>query len=252
MPFGVQRGWQRYALPRPEILSYPLSTSVIDSVVLNSSGVAPDASGPYMNRRYLIAGTVLSKRPDATYEKYTGATDVAGGQVQTVTLVGPPTGGTFALGLNGGTTGQLVYNITAANLATAIGGLPATVGGAAIGAANVTVTLANDANGQPVYTVTFAAAVGRELPIMSSDGTLLVGPGNQDVIVAETQQYNPAGAQAVAGILFDTVEFADGSSRSDEPVAMLRRNCSFQSAKIVGFATNSAAITAALPSCEFV
>lgn len=252
MPFGTQRGWMRYALPHPEILAYPLSTSVIDSVVLNSSGVAPDASGPYMNRRYLIAGTVLSKRPDNTYEKYTGVADVAAGQQQSVTLVGPPTGGTFALGLNGGTTGQQPYNITAANLATAIGNLPATPGGAAIGAANVTVTVANDAQGQPVYTVTFAAAVGRELPQLGADATQLLGPGNQDVITAETVQYTPAGAQNVAGVLFDTVEFADGSSLSDEPVAMLRRNVSFQASKIVGFTANQTAIQNALPSCEFV
>jgi hypothetical protein len=251
MPFGVQRGWMRYALPRPEILAYPLSTNVIDSVVLNSSGVAPDASGPYMNRRYLIAGTVLSKRPDNTYEQYTGATDVATGQVQSVTLVGPPTGGTFALGLHGATTGPLAYNISAVNLGNAIGGLPSSAGGAAIGAGNVTVTVANDANGQPVYTVTLAAAVG-EQPIMAADPTLLTGPGNQDAVVQEVSQEIPAGAQNVAGILFDTVEFADGSELSDEPVAMLRRNVSFQSLKIVGFAAHQAAITSALPSCEFL
>jgi hypothetical protein len=239
MPFGVQRGWMRYALPRPEILAYPLSTNVIDSVVLNSSGVAPDASGPYMNRRYLIAGTVLSKRPDNTYEQYTGATDVATGQVQSVTLVGPPTGGTFALGLHGATTGPLAYNISAVNLGNAIGGLPSSAGGAAIGAGNVTVTVA------------LAAAVG-EQPIMAADPTLLTGPGNQDAVVQEVSQEIPAGAQNVAGILFDTVEFADGSELSDEPVAMLRRNVSFQSLKIVGFAAHQAAITSALPSCEFL
>lgn len=246
MPFGVQRGWMRYALPRPEILSYPLETNVIDSVVLNAAGVAPDASGPYQNRRYLIAGTVLSKRSDNTYEKYTAATDSAVGTIQTVTLVGPPTGGTFALAdVQGDTTAQLAFNISAANLATALNGL------ASIGGTNAAVTLANDANGQPVYTVTFAQSLG-EVQLMAADATLLTGPGNQDVVVAETRQETPAGAQNVAGILFDTVEFADSSDLSDEPVAMLRRNVSFQAAKIVGFAANSAAIQAALPSCEFL
>lgn len=248
MPFGVQRGWMRYALPRPEILSYPLETNVIDSVVLNSAGVAPDASGPFMNRRYLLAGTVLSKRSDNTYERFTNLSAAAATpQVQTVTLVGPPTGGTFRLGVNGGVTGALAYNIIAADLATAIGGLPATPGGAAIGAGNVGVTLANN-----VYTVTFAAAVGHELPIMDSDATALQGPGNQDVVVAEQTQYNPGGTQAVAGVLFDTVEFADGSELSDEPVAMLRRNVSFRASAIVDFATYQSQITAALPTCEFV
>jgi hypothetical protein len=245
MPFGVQRGWMRYALPRPEILAYPLSTNVIDSVVLNAAGVAADASGPYMNRRYLVAGTVLSKRPDNTYEKYTAATDVAAGSVRVVTLVGPPTGGTFALGLGGQTTGQLAYNISAANLTTAITGL------SNVGATNASTTLTTDANGQPVYTITFAAAIG-EPPLLTADATQLTGPGNQDVTIQETQQQTAAGAQNVAGILFDTVEFADNSELSDEPVAMLRRNVSFQASKIVGFAANQSAITAALPTCEFV
>jgi len=133
MPFGVQRGWERITLPKPEILSYPLETNVIDSVVVNATGVVADASGPYTGRRYLLAGTILSKRVDNQYERFTAA-----------------------------------------------------------------------------------------------------------------------GGQAVAGILFDTVEFADGSEASDEPVAMLRRNASFQSAKIVDFVTHATAVRAALTTCEFI
>ena len=133
MPFGVQRGWERFTLPKPEILSYPLETNVIDSVVVNATGVTADASGPYVGRRYLLAGTILSKRTDNQYERYT-------------------------------------------------------------------------------------AAAG----------------------------------QNVAGILFDTVEFADGSDASDEPIAMLRRNASFDSTKIVDFATYATAVRAALTTCEFL
>jgi hypothetical protein len=133
MPFGVQTGWQRQALPKPEILSYPLETNVIDSGVINAAGVTPDASGPYEGRRYLVAGTILSKRGDSQYERFTAAS-----------------------------------------------------------------------------------------------------------------------GQAVAGILFDTVEFADNSDASDEPVAFLRRNASFKSTQIPDFATHAVAVRAALPSCEFV
>jgi hypothetical protein len=133
MPFGVQRGFTRQTLPRPEILSYPLETNVIDSIVVNATGVTADASGPYINRRYLVAGTILSKRVDGQYERYTAA-----------------------------------------------------------------------------------------------------------------------GGQAVAGILFDTVEFADGTDARDEPVAMLRRNVSFDSTKIVDFATYAVAVRAALTTCEFL
>jgi hypothetical protein len=133
MPFGAQRDWERLALPKPEILDYPLETNVIDSVVVNATGVTADATGPYAGRRYLLAGTILSKRGDNQYERFT-------------------------------------------------------------------------------------AAAG----------------------------------QNIAGILYDTVEFADNTDVSDEPVAMLRRNVSFDSTKIVDYATHEVALKAALTSCEFV
>lgn len=133
MPFGVQTDWRREALPKPEILSYPLETTVIDSSVINATGVTADTSGPYTGRRYMIAGTVLSKRGDSQYERYTGSS-----------------------------------------------------------------------------------------------------------------------AQNVAGILFDTIEFADGTDKSDEPAAFLRRNASFNASKIVDYATTSTAVRAALSTCEFI
>jgi hypothetical protein len=133
MPFGHQTAWQRQTLPKPEILSYPLETNVIDSAVINAAGVTADSSGPYTGRRYLLAGTILSKRGDNTYERFTAAS-----------------------------------------------------------------------------------------------------------------------GQAVAGILYDTVEFADNTSVSNEPVAYLRRNVSFDSTKIIDYGTHGAAVRAALTSCEFV
>jgi hypothetical protein len=133
MPFGHQTAWQRQTLPKPEILSYPLETNVIDSAVINAAGIVADASGPYEGRRYLLAGTILSKRGDNTYERYASA-----------------------------------------------------------------------------------------------------------------------GGQNVAGILFDTVEFADNTSVSNEPVAYLRRNVSFDSTKIIDFDDYEDALADALTTCEFV
>ncbi len=135
MAFGVGTNWRRETLPKPEILSYPLHTTVIDSVVVNATGVVPDASGtPYAGRRYLLAGTILAKRGDSQYERFTAS-------------------------------------------------------------------------------------------------------GN---------------GQAIAGILYDTVEFADGSDKSDQPAAMLRRDVEFDKAKIVDYATHSAALASALTTCEFI
>jgi hypothetical protein len=133
MPFGVQKQFQRLALPKPEILQYPLETTVIDSAVINATGVVADASGPYIGRRYLLSGTILSKRGDSQYERFT-----------------------------------------------------------------------------------------------------------------------KTAGQTAAAILFDTVEFADGTDASDEPVAILRRNVSFDKLKIVDFATYTADLATGLPTCEFV
>jgi hypothetical protein len=133
MPFGVQTAFHRDTLPKPEILKYPLETNVIDSGVINAAGIAADSSGPYTGRRYLLAGTILSKRGDGQYERFTAAS-----------------------------------------------------------------------------------------------------------------------GQTVAGILFDTVEFAGTADTSDEPVAFLRRNVSFDSTKIVDYATHSAALASALTTCEFL
>jgi hypothetical protein len=132
MPFGVSSGWQRQALPKPEIVSYPIETTVIDSVVVTSEGVVEAASGsPYAGRRYLVQGTILKDNGDGTYSKY-------------------------------------------------------------------------------------------------------------------------AGTGTIAGILFDTVEFADDTEASNEPVAMLRRNVSFNSANIVDFDDYENDLVEALSTCEFV
>lgn len=133
MAFGAQTDWRREALPKPEILQYPLYSTEIDSGVINATGVVADASGPYAGRRYLVAGTILSKRNDNQYEQYTGAS-----------------------------------------------------------------------------------------------------------------------GQNVAGILYDTVEFADNTDVSDQPVAFLRRNVSFKADKIVDFTTHETAVEAALTTCEFI
>lgn len=135
MAFGTQTNWRRETLPKPEILSYPLETTVIDSAVINATGVTADASGtPYAGRRYLLAGTILAKRGDSQYERFTAS-----------------------------------------------------------------------------------------------------GSG-----------------QAIAGILYDTVEFADNTDKSDTPVAFLRRNVSFDKAKIVDYNTHAAALASALATCEFI
>lgn len=96
-------------------------------------------------------------------------------EVQTVTITGEPTGGTFTLTYSGQTTSALAYNATAAQVATALKAL------SNIGDTDVQVT---GANGGP-YTVTFIGALGEtNVAQMTASGASLTGGTSPDVTVA--------------------------------------------------------------------
>lgn len=95
-------------------------------------------------------------------------------EVQTVTIGGAPTGGTFTLTLDNRQTTPIAYNATAAAIQTALEALPN------IGAGNVTVT------GAGPYTVTFVGALAKR-PIPNLTAThALTGGTTPTVTVAET------------------------------------------------------------------
>lgn len=241
MPFGTTTDWRREALPKPEILMYPLDSSVIDSAVLNAVGVSADSTGPYKGRRYLVAGTIISKRDDTQYERYTAAGAV--NEVQTITITGTPTGGTFTLTFKGQTTAPIAYNASAATVDTAFE-LLSTVGAGGV-------TTGGGAGPATPWTLTFTGALaGANQPLVTANGAALTGGTAPTITVVQTTEGGIA--QAVAGILYDTVEFADGTDFSDEPVAFLRRNVSFDKTKIVDYATYTAQLAAALTTCEFI
>jgi hypothetical protein len=55
----------------------------------------------------------------------------------------------------------------------------------------------------------------------------------------------------IRGILAHTVRFPDNTAKSDAPAAMWHHTQWFRSDRIVGWATDQAAIRAALPTCKF-
>jgi predicted phage gp36 major capsid-like protein len=100
-------------------------------------------------------------------------------EVQTVTVNGTPTGGTFTLTYRGATTGTIAYNAAAATVQTALQGL------STIGSGNATV--AGSAGGP--YTVTFAGALANlNVPQMTADGSSLTGGTDPSVTVVTTTQ----------------------------------------------------------------
>lgn len=89
-------------------------------------------------------------------------------EVQTVTIAGTPTGGTFTLSFKGYTTAPIAYNAIASVVQTALVAL------SSIGSAGATVA-GGPGPGTP-YVVTFAGPLaGQALPLLTGNATLLTG-----------------------------------------------------------------------------
>lgn len=87
--------------------------------------------------------------------------DAGTSEVQTITISGTPTGGTFTLTFRGQTTGNLAYNATAATVQAALEGLTS------VGAGNVVIG-GGPGPGTP-YTATFAGQLaGTDVPQMTA------------------------------------------------------------------------------------
>jgi P22 coat protein - gene protein 5 len=98
-----------------------------------------------------------------------------GNAVQTVTVTGAPTGGTFTLTFSGQTTAGIAYNATAAAVQTALQAL------STIGTNNATVS---GASGGP-YTVTFQNALYANTTALTASGAGLTGGTSPGVTIAQ-------------------------------------------------------------------
>jgi hypothetical protein len=138
-------------------------------ITLDASVVTADVDG----NKILKAGTFVAQiTASGKYGPYRPSVN----EVQTVTITGGPTGGTFTLTFNGATTDPLPYNATAAQVQSALWAL------STIGDEDVWVT---GAAGGP-FTVTFRGALaGTDVAALTSANTFTGGttPG---VTVATT------------------------------------------------------------------
>lgn len=147
--------------------SYTVAASTVPAVTID--GVS--------GQKILQPGVVMAKITSGTETGKIGPRQAAGTEeTQTLTKAGTVSGGTFTLSYGGVVTGNLAYDITAANLAIALNAV-ATV--AAAGGVTVTGGPLNTG----AFTVTFTG-VGVDHPLMVSDVTLLTGAG-AGVTVAE-------------------------------------------------------------------
>ena len=108
-------------------------------------------------------------------DKTLADSDAGTSEVQTVTITGTPTGGTFTLTFGGQTTAAIAYNATAATVQTALEAL------STIRAGNVGVS---GSAGGP-YTVTFRGDLASQnVAAMTADGASLTGGTSPAVAVA--------------------------------------------------------------------
>jgi hypothetical protein len=123
-------------------------------------------------------GGTLIGYPAAYNRGVSGSYRYSGDKVQTVTINGSPTGGTFTLTIGGATTAPIAYNASAATIQSAIQALGTGSGNPFGGSPAAGATVA----GTNPYTVTFATT-GAAGPIQA-DGSALTGGTNPSVTVA--------------------------------------------------------------------
>jgi len=219
-----------------EVLKHHVNADYMIPIALDASSVAPDTDGV----RRLKAGTLLTKNAAGQYMRYQGAgSGSAANEVQTVTVNGAPTGGTFTLGINGVNTDPIAYNASAADVEAAL------VATGQVRDADVTVGKASN-----VYTITFSGELaGQNVPTLTQTSAL-TGGTTPSVAVGTTTQ-GTEGAQTILGVLATTHEFPDNLTHADAQSQMWNHGQVFRADRIVDWATYGSAARTALPTCRF-
>lgn len=100
--------------------------------------------------------------------------------LQTATVTGAPTGGTFTLTYKGQTTATIAYNAAASAVQSALIALTT------IGTGNVTVS---GSNGGP-YSIIFAGSLAQDTTALTASGAGLTGGTTPSVTITQNQSYN--------------------------------------------------------------
>jgi hypothetical protein len=151
---------------------------------------------------FIPSGMLLSELANGMFGPYAGRV----AEVQTVTITGTPTGGTFTLTLEGGTTAAIAFNATAAAVQAALEALPAVDPGS--------VTVAGGPGPGTAYTVTFNTG-GGDVAQMTASGASLTGGTSPAVGVTTTTagaSTGSGGTQEPGGHLFNSTPIRTGQT----------------------------------------
>lgn len=157
-------------------------------------------AGTHYPNGYIPSGMVLSELAGGLFGPYSGRV----AEVQTATITGAPTGGTFTLTVEGSTTGGIAFNASAAVVQAALEALPGVDPG------DITVT---GAAGGP-YTLTFNTGGGNVAAITAS-GASLTGGSSPSLTIATTTQgasTGSGGTEVPSGHLFNSISIRSGQT----------------------------------------
>ncbi len=159
--------------------------------------------------RKLKSGIPLGKlSASGLYAPYAAVTN----EIQTLTVTGAPTGGTFTITWSGQTTTALAYNATAAQVQAALEAL------SNIAPGDVVVT----GNAGGPWTLTWGGTQLGENVAAPTTTETFTGGTTPDITIATTTGGDTAtatdGSQIFAGFLFTEVSFYPGSTKAAAPL----------------------------------
>lgn len=172
------------------------------------NGVHYEAGTPFQPRNVIKSGLPLGKiTATGLYAPYSGPTS----EIQTVTVTGTPTGGTYTLTWSGQTTAAIPYNATAAQVKTALENL------SNIEAGDLTVT--GGPHPGTAMSVTFGGQfMGDDVAAMTASGASLTGGSTPGVTIGTSTAGGAGtatdGTQIFAGHLATESLFAPGSTKT--------------------------------------
>jgi hypothetical protein len=200
------------AVGRPWLMSM-LGIEANETVTLDltqfTEGLHWTEASAYQPERKLKSGIPLGLNTTTKlYEPYSAVTN----EVQTATITGAPTGGTFTLTYSGQTTAAIAYNATAATVQAALEALSNLAPG------DVVVT----GNAGGPYTLTFGGTLlGDNVASLTATASL-TGGTSPGVTMATTTAGGTAtasdGTQKFAGFLFTEVSFYPGTAKVGAPL----------------------------------
>ena len=214
--------------------------ALVLSMVFDATSLSPDSNGFYYVPAFSFVTPAVATDP-TKIKVYQGLGSNVNA-VQTITVTGTPTGGTFTLTYAGQTTAPIAYNASAATVQAALAALTN------IAAGNV--ACAGGALPGAAVTATFQGLLGNEpQPLMTAVSSLTGGTAPAVTVATTTVGQT---AEHIVGV-FDNLEydFFGNAVGDDEPVPIYADWTTFDTTKLQNWLAYGATARSALPNCSF-